>query len=148
MKECLVVNQKVGASNPRARPLLSPSANLTYRHQAASTAPSFCSPRSPSRTVLRNRCSALNCVRHHSFTPRAVEFVGQSPSGRQSRSYSAVARIEMPSTATRSRNRTGLESTISQKPRIRFTGGIPSTLRWPTRTPLLLIRPCYSLTPH
>jgi hypothetical protein len=28
---------------------------------------------------LRNRCSALNCVRHHSFTPRAVEFVGQSP---------------------------------------------------------------------
>src|SRR5215467_4417060 len=69
MKECLVVNQKVGASNPRARPLLSPSANLTYRHQAASTVPSFCSPRSPSTTVLRNRCSALNCVRHHSFTP-------------------------------------------------------------------------------
>jgi hypothetical protein len=33
--------------------------------------------------VLRNRCSALNCVRHHSFTPRAVEFVGPSPSGRQ-----------------------------------------------------------------
>lgn len=52
MKECLVFNQEVGASNPLARPLLSPSANLSYMTSSCEYGSLFCSPRSPNRTAF------------------------------------------------------------------------------------------------
>ena len=45
--------------------------------------PSFCSPRSPNRTALRNPDRRWNCCMPRVLHRRAVEFVGQFASGRQ-----------------------------------------------------------------
>ena len=101
MKECLVVNQEVGASNPLARPLLSRSANLSYMTSSCEYGSLCCSPRSPNRTAFAQPLiGAEPCAPPVVYRQR--EFVGQSPSCRRSTSW--VTSSETAATQKTSRN--------------------------------------------